>query len=66
MKWSITVESIRLLSSDVALVDGRYVQQTAEGVKDRLMWTAMTLKQGADGWRIAAIRNMLPTTPPPA
>jgi hypothetical protein len=65
-KRSITVESVRLLSSDVALVDGRYVQQAAEGGKDRLIGTAITLKRGPDGWRIAAIRNMLSATPPPA
>jgi hypothetical protein len=27
---------------------------------------SIALKLGPDGWRIAAIRNMLPTTPPPA
>jgi hypothetical protein len=66
VKRSITVESVRLLSSDVAPVDGRYVQQAAEGGKDRVMWTALTLKPGPAGGRIAAIRTMLPTTPPPA
>ena len=57
---SITVESVRFLTPEVALVDGRYIQQGAEGGKDRQMWTAITLKRGPDGWRIAAIRNMLP------
>jgi uncharacterized protein (TIGR02246 family) len=65
-KRSITVESVRLLSPDVVLVDGRYVQKASEGGKDRVMGTAITLKRGPDGWRIAAIRNMLPATPPPA
>ena len=36
-----------------------------EGGKDREMWTAITLKRVAGGWRIAAIRNMLPAVPPP-
>jgi hypothetical protein len=30
------------------------------------MWTTIVLKRGPDGWRIAAIRNMLPATPAPA
>jgi uncharacterized protein (TIGR02246 family) len=60
---TITVESVRLLSGDVALADGRYVQKAQPGGKDRVMWTAITLKRGPDGWRIAAIRNMLPAAP---
>jgi uncharacterized protein (TIGR02246 family) len=62
---SITVESVRFLSPEVALVDGRYIQKGAEGGKDREMWTAITLKRVAGGWRIAAIRNMLPSASPP-
>jgi uncharacterized protein (TIGR02246 family) len=57
---TITVESVRLLSQDVALADGRYTQKGQAGSKDREMWTAITLKKGPDGWQIAAIRNMLP------
>jgi uncharacterized protein (TIGR02246 family) len=59
-KRTIIVESVRFLSADVSLVDGRYVQKAQEGGSDRVMWTAITLKKGSDGWRIAAIRNMLP------
>jgi hypothetical protein len=44
----------------VALADGRYEIGT------RRNWTTFLLTRGADGWRIAAIRNMAPTTPPPA
>src|SRR3954447_10473669 len=62
---SIAVESVRLLSPEVALVDGRYIQKGAEGGKDREMWTAITLRRVAGGWRIAGIRNMLPSVPPP-
>src|SRR5262245_61604133 len=57
---TIDVLSVRLLSPDVALVDGRYVQKGADGGKDRVMWTAITLRRIAGVWRIAAIRNMLP------
>jgi uncharacterized protein (TIGR02246 family) len=62
---SITVESVRFLTADVALADGRYTQKGQAGGNDREMWTAITLKRGPDGWRIAAIRNMLPSAPPP-
>jgi uncharacterized protein (TIGR02246 family) len=62
---SITVESVRFLSPEVVLVDGRYIQKGAEGGKDREMWTAITLKRVDGGWRIAAIRNMLPSAPTP-
>jgi uncharacterized protein (TIGR02246 family) len=61
-KRSITVESVRLLTADVALADGRYIQKGQAVGKDREMWTAITLKRGVDGWRIAAIRNMLPAS----
>jgi uncharacterized protein (TIGR02246 family) len=59
---AIALESVRLLAPDVALADGRYTQKARDGGKDRVMWTAITLKRGSDGWRIAAIRNMLPAS----
>src|SRR5689334_8087277 len=46
---SITVESVRFHSPEVALVDGRYVQRGAEGGKDREMWTSITLEHVAGG-----------------
>ncbi|HKR58347.1 MAG TPA: SgcJ/EcaC family oxidoreductase [Pyrinomonadaceae bacterium] len=65
-KRSITVESIRLLSPDVAIADGRYeLTGLAEGAT-RSMWTTLVLKRVEKGWRIAAIRNMLPAVPAPA
>jgi hypothetical protein len=30
------------------------------------MWTSLVLTRGAGGWRIAAIRNMLPAPAAPA
>jgi uncharacterized protein (TIGR02246 family) len=60
---SITIESVRLLALDVALVDGRYTQTGLAGGKDRVMWTTILLKRGPEGWRITAIRNMLPAPP---
>jgi uncharacterized protein (TIGR02246 family) len=63
---SIAVESVRLLSADVALADGRYTQTGLAGGGNRAMWTTIVLKRGSEGWRIAAIRNMLPATPVPS
>lgn len=60
---TITVESIRYLSIDVALVDGRYELSGQAGGETRKMWTTLLIKRTQDGWRIAAIRNMLPAAP---
>jgi len=54
---TIKVESVRFLSPDVAIADGRYE------IGARKMWTSIVLKRTAEGWRIAAIRNMLPAAP---
>jgi uncharacterized protein (TIGR02246 family) len=59
-KRTITVETVRFLSADVALADGRY---EIAGPQPRRMWTSLLMKRTADGWRIAAIRNMLPAAP---
>jgi uncharacterized protein (TIGR02246 family) len=63
---TITVESIRFIDPDVALADGRYELTGLAGGATRKMWTTLLLKRGPDGWRIAAIRNMLPAAPAPA
>src|SRR5437867_5621844 len=63
---SITVESVRFLTRDVAIADGRYdLTELAEGATRR-MWTTLVVKRTADGWRVAAIRNMLPAAPSPS
>jgi uncharacterized protein (TIGR02246 family) len=63
---TITVESIRFLSSDVALVDGRYELSGLAGNSTRSMWATLLMKKTSQGWKISAIRNMLPATPVPA
>jgi len=62
-KRTITVESVRFLSPDVALADGRYEISGASATDARKMWTALVLTRSTLGWRIAAIRNMLPAAP---
>jgi|tagenome__1003787_1003787.scaffolds.fasta_scaffold20943838_3 uncharacterized protein (TIGR02246 family) len=62
---TITVESIRFLSKDVAVADGRYELTGLTGGEARKMWTTLLVIQTPDGWRITAIRNMLPAPPAP-
>jgi uncharacterized protein (TIGR02246 family) len=57
---TITVEKVRLLSASSAIADARYVISGTHGRPDRKMWSTFILVQVDDGWRIAAIRNMLP------
>lgn len=59
-KRTIIVESVRFLTPDVALADGRYELSGLANGETRKMWTTILLEHHPDGWRIAAIRNMLP------
>ena len=58
---SITVEYVRFGTTEVAIADGRYELTGLAGGATRQMWTTLVLKRTESGWRIAAIRNMLPT-----
>ena len=53
-KRTIEVQTVRLLSKDVAIADGRYSAGT------RQMWTSILLTRKNGVWKIAGIRNMLP------
>ncbi len=64
-KRTITVESVRLVTPDVAIADGRYQLTGLAGDATRNMWTTLVLKKTEKGWRISAIRNMLPAAPAP-
>ncbi len=63
---TITVEAVRFPAPGVATADGRYEISGLAGGAARQMWTTLLLTRGADGWRIAAIRNMLPAPPVPS
>ena len=52
----ITIDAVRFITPDVAVADGPYEIGT------RRMWTTIVLKRDAGVWRIAAIRNMVPTS----
>ncbi len=56
---AITVNTVRFLTSDVAIADGPYIIKSAAGGQ-RGMWTTFVMQRVPEGWRIAAIRNMLP------
>jgi len=54
-KRTLIVETVRFLGPDVAIADARYE------IGERKMWSTFVMKRSAGGWRIEAIRNMLPT-----
>jgi uncharacterized protein (TIGR02246 family) len=60
---TIKVETVRFLTPEVAIADGRYDQTGLTDGSDRRMWTSIVLKRTTEGWRISAIRNMLPAPP---
>ena len=59
-KRTITLDSIRFVTADVAIADGRYDSLGRADGTDRHMLTSMVLRREAGGWKIAAIRNSLP------
>lgn len=63
---SIEVESVRVVAPGVAIADGRYELTGLAGGTTRRMWTTFVLTSGSGGWRITAIRNMLPAPPAPS
>jgi uncharacterized protein (TIGR02246 family) len=62
---SITVETVRFVTPEVAIADGRYELTGLSGGATRSMWATLVLKRTGQGWRITAIRNMLPAAPAP-
>jgi uncharacterized protein (TIGR02246 family) len=59
----IAIETVRMITRDVAIADGRYEIAAAGGAAARKMRTTFVLTRAGTVWRIAAIRNMAPTTP---
>ena len=64
-KRTITVESVRFITPEVAIADGRYELTGLAGGATRSMWTTLVLKRTGKNWRITAIRNMLPAASAP-
>ena len=57
---TITIDTVRFLGPNVALADARYEIAGQGGAEPRRMWSAFVIVRTPQGWRIAAIRNMLP------
>ena len=55
---TLTVETVRFLSPDIAIADARY---EIAGTTTRRMWSTFMAVRTPVGWRLSAIRNMLPT-----
>jgi len=64
-KRTITDVAVRFVAPGVAIADGRYEIKGATTAENRKMWTTLVLTHGSEGWRIAAIRNMLPAAAAP-
>jgi uncharacterized protein (TIGR02246 family) len=60
---TITVETIRFLTPEIAIVDGRYELAGSNGAATRKMWSTLIVQRSRSGWQIAGIRNMLPAAP---
>ena len=60
---TITVDSLRFVGPDVAIADGRYDSVGRADGTDQRMLTSMVLRRERGTWKIAAIRNMLPSDP---
>lgn len=60
---TIAIETVRFPAAAVAIADGRYEIRGLQQGATRKMWTSFVLTRSSEGWRIAAIRNMLPVAP---
>lgn len=60
-KSSITLQAVRFLGNDIAIADGLYETSAAATGTVRKMRTTLICQRTDSGWRIAAIRNMLPS-----
>jgi hypothetical protein len=58
---TLTVDKIRLLSSTIAIADGRYEIQNTNNTT-RKMWSTFIVIEDKGIWKISAIRNMLPAS----
>lgn len=61
-KRTFTVDSVRMVAANVALVDSRYEIAQPDGTTRR-MWASWLLVKDGSTWKITGIRNMLPAPP---
>ena len=62
---TIAVDVLRFVGADVAIADGRYDSVGRSDGSEQRMLTSMVLRREGGAWKIAAIRNMLPSAPQP-
>ena len=62
---AIMLETIRFITADTAVADGRYDLTGLSDSESRRMWSTFVVVRTPEGWRLAAIRNMLPAPPAP-
>jgi len=60
---TLHIEKMKMLAAGVAIVDCRYEIQNDDGTA-RKMWSSFIVVHQKSGWKITAIRNMLPTVQP--
>lgn len=56
----LSVEKIKFLNDEIALVDCRYVITDPDGM-ERNLWSSFTVVFHKKAWKISAIRNMKPS-----
>lgn len=59
---TLTVDKIRLFGANSGLVDCKYEIRNTDGTV-RKMWSTFIVVEEKGSWKIAAIRNMLPSSP---
>ena len=57
---TLTIEKIRMLNANSAIVDCKYEIQNKDGTT-RKMWSTFIVVSDQGIWKISAIRNMLPS-----
>jgi hypothetical protein len=60
----IVVRSVRFPAPGIAIADGPYEITDMPDGGSRQMWTTIVLTRDAGVWKIAAIRNALPSSIP--
>lgn len=58
----VAIETVRLLAAGVAIADGKYSIAAGPDAAARNMATSFVMAKSGQGWRITAIRNMLPAS----
>jgi hypothetical protein len=59
---TITIDKIKYIGTDSAIIDTRYDVPNADG-SVRKMWSCFIAVKYRDDWKISAIRNMMPAGP---